>query len=70
MNENILNKNIVIYKIHQKHIQQKCLILVSLKLGWVLFPIYKLYNKQINTILPGYLRLYKNYFKVKGFGFK
>lgn len=70
MNENLLNKNLVLYKINQKNVQKKYIILISLKLGWILFPLVKYYNKQINTISHGYVRIYKNFFKIKGFGFK
>lgn len=70
MNENILNKNIVIYKIIHTNKPKNYLILLSLKLGWILFPLFQSYNKQIQNIVPGYLRLYKNHFKIKGFGFK
>ncbi len=70
MNKNILNKNIVLYKINHKNIQKHYLVLISLKLGWILIPLFEYYNKQITSIIPGYLRLYKKYFKIKGFGFK
>ncbi len=70
MKKNILNKNLVLYKIQQLNTKQHYLILISLQLGWILLSLKFFYNTQLNQIIFGYLRLYKAYFKIKGFGFK
>lgn len=70
MIKTVLNKNLVIYKIKQKNTPNTFLILISLKLGWLVYNLTFYYNKQLNIILIGFLRLYKYHFKIKGFGFK
>ena len=68
MKHNCLNKNLIIYK-SKKKIDQY-LIIISLYLGWFIYPLKKQNNKNIEIILLGYNKLYKFFFKIKGFGYK
>jgi len=67
MYHNYLNKNLTIYK--SKSITS-ALIIVTLNLGWLLFPLKNFNNKQLEPILFGFSRIYKFFFKMKGFGYK
>lgn len=68
MNKNIINKNLIIYKI--KTLLQTNLLIISINLGWILLPINISKNISIDLILFGYTKLYKFFFKLKGFGYK
>lgn len=70
MKKNILNKNVTLYKIKQINTSNNYLILISLKLGWIMLPLTKMFNTHLNIISMGYLKIYKYHFKIKGFGFK
>lgn len=71
MTKNLLNKNLIIYKISIFwKTSNNFLILITPHNGWIIFPLYNSKNKQLESILFGYNRLYKFFFKVKGFGFK
>jgi len=70
MKKNSINKNLIIYSIKNKINAKTILIFISLKLGWLLLPLNLSKNSNINTIVYGYNKLYKFYFKIKGFGYK
>ena len=65
---NNLNKNLIIYKSNK--LLYKFLIVISLNLGWFLYPLKINKNKHLNEILLGYNKIYKFFFKIKGFGYK
>ena len=65
MKNNLLNKNIIIYKINNK-----ILLLISINNGWIFVPLNKNNNTQLQIIIFGFNRIYKFFFKIKGFGFK
>ena len=67
---NSLNKNLIIYNIKYINSTTTYLVFISLNLGWLLFPLIIQKNTQVESILFGYSRLYKFFFKLKGFGFK
>ena len=68
MYHNSLNKNLVIYK--TKNLTQSLLIILSLNLGWLIYPLQQYNNNQLESILFGFSKLYKFFFKLKGFGYK
>jgi hypothetical protein len=70
MQRNLISKNLIMYKFLSPINNQKFLIVISFNLGWLIFPIKFEYNKQLDSILFGYNRLYKFFFKLKGFGYK
>lgn len=70
MPKNIINKNLTIYLTKNIFTQNKLMIIISLKLGWLLFPLQGSRNLQLEPILFGFNRLYKYFFKIKGFGYK
>lgn len=70
MEKNIINKNLILYSIKNLYKLEEFLILISINLGWILFPLKVNNNKKLEPILFGYNRLYKFFFKLKGFGFK
>lgn len=65
MNKNTLANNLVIYKINPYH-----LLVLSINLGWILLPLHSYNNLKFENILWGYTKLYKFFFKLKGFGYK
>lgn len=71
MRKNLLNKNLIIYKIfNPTGGTLKYMLLISITKGWILLPLKCTYNLYFESILFGYNRLYKFFFKIKGFGFK
>lgn len=71
MGKNLLNKNLILYKFSNLAItKDSYLLLVSITNGWVLLPFFQKNNLQLESILFGFNRLYKFFFKIKGFGFK
>jgi len=68
MNNNLLLKSLIIYKIKTNLLS--FLLILSINKGWIIFPLFFFCNKKLENILLGYVRLYKFSFKVKGFGFK
>lgn len=66
MSKNILNKNIIIYN----NLNNNILIFLSISLGWILVPIKKSHNIPLYSIILGFNKLYKFFFKLKGFGYK
>lgn len=70
MQNNILNKNLIVYKIHNITQKNYFLLILTLKYGFLLYNLKKNKNQQLNEILFGYNRLYKFFFKLKGFGYK
>lgn len=70
MKKNIVNKNIILYKVTQITTNQIYCIIISLKLGWILWPLKTKNNYILNTTITGHLRIYKFHFKIKGFGFQ
>jgi hypothetical protein len=71
MGKNLLNKNLILYKFSNLAIiQQTYLILISVNNGWVLIPLLQKKNLLLENIIFGFNRLYKFFFKIKGFGFK
>jgi len=67
MHHNYLNRNLTIYK--SRGLNQ-VLILLTFNLGWVLYPLKSYRNVQLESILFGFSKLYKFFFKIKGFGYK
>ena len=67
---NLINKNLIIYTIKNLNTQKNYLLILTLKLGWLLLPLRINKNLQLNKIIFGYNRLYKFFFKLKGFGYK
>jgi hypothetical protein len=71
MGKNLLNKNLILYKFTNSCLtQQAYLVLISITKGWVVLPLSYNSNLQLECILFGYNRLFKFFFKIKGFGFK
>lgn len=70
MNKNIINKSIVIYNNGNVFSNNIFLVVISLRLGWGIIKLSKNNNLTINNILYGYNKLYKFFFKLKGFGYK
>ena len=70
MQTNSLTNNLIIYKIKQQNNQNKLLIIISLYLGWIILPLKINHNLFLGSLFFGYTRLYKFFFKLKGFGFK
>lgn len=70
MNKNIVNKNIIIYNNINVFSNNIFLIIISLRLGWSLIKLKQNNNLAINNLLYGYNKLYKFFFKLKGFGYK
>lgn len=70
MKINNINKNLVIYNIKTLNVLNDLVIIISLNLGWLIFPVKKINNIKLEPIIFGYNRLYKFFFKLKGFGFK
>lgn len=68
MRHNYLNKTLSIYKCKKE--THQILILISLNLGWCLYQLQNFSNKQLEPLLFGYSKLYKFFFKLKGFGYK
>jgi len=62
-----LNKNLTIYKSKGFY---PLLIIITLNQGWLLYPLTVFKNKPIESILFGFSKLYKFFFKMKGFGYK
>ena len=69
MKRNLLTKTVALYNILNKDNKILTLI-ITLKLGWILCPLKISSNLHLEPILFGYVRLYKFFFKIKGFGFK
>ena len=67
--KNYLIKNVIIYKITTLS-YFNFLLTLSMNKGWIVTPLCPLYNKQIENILFGFIRLFQFNFKLKGFGFK
>ncbi len=70
MQRNLINKNLIIYKVINIFNYNQFLIIIAFNLGWFILPLKYVGNKQIESILFGYTRLYKFFFKLKGFGYK
>lgn len=71
MNKNIINKNIVLYNIKKnKNTNDSLIMIISLNMGWNIFTLKSNRNMNISNILLGYTKMYKFFFKLKGFGFK
>ena len=67
--KNNIIKKVIIYKITTLSYFNFILTL-SINKGWIVTPLFYLYNKHIENILFGFIRLFKFNFKLKGFGFK
>lgn len=70
MNKNTLNKNLILYNIKPCNQNFKILVVISFNLGWNIIKIKNNNNTIISNTLFGYSKLYKFFFKLKGFGFK
>lgn len=70
MHKNIINKNIVLYNVKNTTYQKNFVIFISVNLGWNMININQNKNIFLSNILFGYNKLYKFFFKIKGFGYK
>lgn len=70
MNKTIINNNLVIYNTKNLNIKNTFLLIISINLGWSIIILNLNKNRHINNILFGYNKIYKFFFKIKGFGYK
>lgn len=70
MEKNSLNKNLTIYKIKTLEKQKNYIMMMSINMGWIFLPINEQKNLFLNNILFGFNKLFKFFFKLKGFGYK
>lgn len=70
MNKNVINKNLIIYSAKNSEIKNNILLFMSINIGWGLINLNLKNNLYITNILFGYNKIYKFFFKMKGFGYK